>query len=245
MALLAALRFLTVVPLPPRQPTPQELAAAPGFFPAVGLIIGLGLTELDALLLLWLPTPVVSALLLVALLALTGGLHLDGLADTCDGYFYAASPERRLEIMRDSRVGGYGVAGVATVLLVQYAALASLPPGIRAVALVLMATLSRWAMTFALTVFPYARPQGMGTPFQGGPRRRLLLGATVFTLLVSAASTGAAGALLLATVWIATWVMAQVLTKRLPGLTGDTYGAINETTQALVLLLLLAANPPA
>ena len=267
MALLAAIRFLTVLPLPARPPTAQELAAAATYFPAVGLLIGLALAAVALPLNLLLPQPVVAALLLVLLLGITGGLHVDGLADTCDGFFCnAESPARRLEIMRDSRVGGYGVAGVVSVMLVQYAAIASQPAGTLTAALALMATLSRWAMTYALVAFPYARSDlptlpgrpgdspsesesstgqagGMGTPFQPASRTRTLLSGTLFTLAVSVLLAGATGVLLLAVVWLGTWLMARALMARLPGLTGDTYGAINEDIQALVLLFLLARPP--
>ena len=251
MALLAAIRFLTVLPLPTRPPTARELAASGGYFPAVGLPIGLALAAVAAILNPLLPQAVVAALLLVVLLGITGGLHVDGLADTCDGFFCnAESPARRLEIMRDSRVGGYGVAGVVSLLLVQYASIASLPAGVLATALALMATLSRWAMTYALVAFPYARSDlptgqagGMGAPFQPSSRPRTLLGGTLFTLAVSVLLAGATGALLLAVVWLGTWLLARALMARLPGLTGDTYGAINEAIQALVLLFLLVVPP--
>lgn len=244
MALLAAIRLLTVLPLPIRPPTAQELAGAGSYFPVVGLLIGLAMAAVALPLNLLLPQPVVAALLLVLLLGITGGLHVDGLADTCDGFFCnAESPARRLEIMRDSRVGGYGVAGVVSLLLVQYASIASLSAGGLTASLVLMATLSRWAMTYALVAFPYARSEGMGTPLQPTSRPLTLLGATLFTLAASVLLAGAAGVLLLAVVWLGTWLVARALMARLPGLTGDTYGAINEAMQALVLLFLLVVPP--
>lgn len=243
MAFLAALRFLTTIPLPGRQPTRDDLSQAPGYFPSAGLIIGLALAAVDALLRSALPQTVVAALLLVTLLALTGGLHLDGLADTCDGFFHgAATPAQRLEIMRDSRVGGYGVAGAITLILVQYAALGSLAPAVRPMALVLMATLSRWAMSFALAAFPYAHTEGMGTHFREGLRASTIVWGTVFTLVVCLVIAGALGAMLLTVVWCATWLAAKALMTRLPGLTGDTYGAISEFMQTLVLVLVLAAG---
>jgi len=258
MALLAAIRLLTVLPLPARPPTAGELAAAGSYFPAVGLLIGLAMAAVALPLNHLLPQPVVAALLLALLLGITGGLHVDGLADTCDGFFCnAESPARRLEIMRDSRVGGYGVAGVVSLLLVQYSSIASVPVGALAASLALMATLSRWAMTYALVAFPYARPNlptlpgesstgqagGMGTPFQPASRPLTLLSATLFTLAASVLLAGAAGVLLLAVVWLGTWIMARALMARLQGLTGDTYGAINEAIQALVLLFLLVVPP--
>jgi len=243
VGLLAALRFLTVLPLPGNSSTPGELASAAGYFPVVGLLIGLILAACDALLRPALPDQVLAALLIIIMLGITGGLHADGLADTCDGLFVAgASPERRLEVMRDSRVGGYGVAGVVSVLLLQYAGLASLPPAVRTSALVAMPALSRWAMTYALIGFPYARSQGLGVAFQPASRVRALSVATVFTLLTCGLLLGTSGAFLLATVWASTWMAARLVMTRLPGLTGDTYGAINEVTQGLVLVLLTATK---
>ncbi|MBI2886327.1 MAG: adenosylcobinamide-GDP ribazoletransferase [Chloroflexi bacterium] len=250
MALLTAFRFLTAIPLPGHVPASGGMATAVAFFPVVGLAIGLALAAADALLLATLPPAVASALLLLLLLAITGGLHLDGLADTCDGFFHAAiAPARRLEIMRDSRVGGYGVAGVVSLVLVQYSALASLPAnlpaeqaGLRASALVLMATLSRWAMSFALGAFPYAHAEGLGAQFRAGLRTSTIVVGTAVTLLICVVIAGALGAALLTAVWSATWLMGKALVARLGGLTGDTYGAINEVVQALVLLALLAAQ---
>lgn len=242
MAFLAALRFLTVLPLPTSPPSPEELAHAPGYFPLVGFLIGLALAVLDAALRLFLPDSVVAALLIVALLAITGGLHIDGLADTCDGVFSNATPEERLEIMRDSCTGSFGVAGVATVLLVQYAALTNIAPGGRAEALVLMATLSRWAMSYALAAFPYARASGLGAPFRQGPPHWLGIATISCGLACLLLLRGAWGLPLLVVVWAATWGLARLLLQRLPGLTGDTYGAINEAIQALVLLALVAGS---
>lgn len=240
MGFLGALGFLTVLPVPARAAGPQALAAAPAYFPAVGLLIGLALAGLDRPLSAALPAGVVAALLLAAQLAMTGGLHLDGLADTCDGFFSSAGPERRLEIMRDSRVGGYGVAGAAVMLLLQYSAIAALPLGQRTVALVLAPVLGRWAMATALLGFPYARSQGMGIPFRGGgsPLPSLAL-ATALALAACLALAGGPGAVLLAAVGVGTWLTARVLLLRLPGLTGDTYGAINEVVQAGVFVAFL------
>ncbi len=244
-AFLAAVAFLTQLPTPGR-PGEAALAAAPGYFPAVGLLVGVILTALDLALRPWLPPAVLAAIIILALLALTGGLHIDGLADTCDGFFAGApSAERRLEIMRDSRVGGFGVAGVVTVLLLQYAALSSLPPRAWPPALLLMGVQSRWAMAFALLVFPYARREGMGLAFKQGRFVPSLLGSTLFSLGASVLVAGVFGGVLLLVTAVASWLGARLLLLRLPGLTGDSYGAINEAIQALVLVLVVAADYPA
>lgn len=237
---VAALTFLTVIRFP-WQPNPDAFRTAPAFFPLVGALVGIALALLDEILRLVLPVPVTSALVLLALLGLTGGLHLDGLADTCDAFFAAgATPERRLEIMRDSHVGAYAVAGVVLVLLVQYAALSSLSPAIRAQALILMGALSRWAMAAAIAMFPYGRAQGLGTAFHGG---RSVQWPAVIALAIALVIVGPLGAVLLVAAGVLVWVTGKLLMSRLPGLTGDSYGAMNEVTQAFVLIGALALWP--
>ena len=98
----------------------------------------------------------------MALVVATGGLHLDGLADTCDGLFGGSSPPERLAIMRDSRVGTFGVLGVVCILLLRWAAFLSLTSPIRRGALLLAPALGRWAMVGAVAALPYARPEGLG-----------------------------------------------------------------------------------
>jgi len=165
----------------------------------------------------------------------TRALHLDGLMDVCDGIFGGFTPERRLEIMRDSRVGAFGVVGGVTVLLLKYAALLSLlvlaEPG-KEWALLLFPALSRWTMVVLLGVFPYVRAQGLGTPFHGSG---IKISTTVAGLTALAAAVllgGFAGlGLLLGAMALALfmgWKMA---------LTGDTYGATNEIIEMAVILV--------
>src|SRR2546421_11143822 len=128
--LAAAVRFLSILPLPdPLQRIETEsettssarLVLGSGYFSLVGLLLGLLLSLLTLLLDPLLPHLVVAALLVVALLLLTGGLPLDGLMDSCDGLFGGKTPERRLEIMRGSRVGRFGVLGGVCALLLKFA----------------------------------------------------------------------------------------------------------------------------
>ncbi|MSQ28344.1 MAG: adenosylcobinamide-GDP ribazoletransferase [Dehalococcoidia bacterium] len=237
----AAAGFLTQLPVPGSS-TPGSLAAAPGYFPAVGFLIGILLAALTAALQPWLPPAVLAAIVILTLLAVTGGLHIDGLADTCDGFFATApSPLRRLEIMRDSRVGGFGVAGVTSVLLLQYAALSSLPARAWPPALLLMGVQSRWAVALVLLTFPYGRGQGMGLAFKQGHLVPSVLGGTLFALGASLLVAGPFGGLAMLATAVVSLLAARLLLMRLPGLTGDSYGAINEVSQALVLVVAAAA----
>jgi len=224
-AFWAALAFLTVVPAS-RKGTVEVLGASLAYFPWVGLLLGLSLAGLDWVLGAVFTPGVVDAFLVLALVALTGALHLDGLMDSCDGLFGVRDPERRLEIMKDSRVGGFGVAGAATILILKYAALGGLFGSVRTTALILAPVLSRWAMVYAVVAFPYARPQGLGTAFRSQGRGEFFL----------ASASALALALVLGRVW-GLWLLARAVLTRIPGLTGDVYGAINEVIEVAVLLL--------
>ncbi len=241
MSFVAALTFLTILPWPAPVGA-NHFKAAPAFFPLVGLLIGVAIAGLDAGLRLVLPASVTSALVLVALLAITGGLHVDGLADTCDGIFMTgATRERRLEVMRDSRVGGYGVAGLVCVLLVQYAALAAIPAPLRPFTLLFMGMLSRWAMGLAILLFPYGRPQGLGSAFQPQGRKVLqFLLPAFFVLALCHLGGHLLGLLLFAGTVVTCWITGAAMVRRLGGLTGDSYGAICEVVQGAVLVLVLA-----
>ena len=167
----AAIGFLTILPVSPRDAaSPPDaagaLARAPAWFPAVGLLLGGMLAFLDlALRVLHLPVLLASALLVAGLAALTRALHLDGFMDTCDALLGGFDRERRLEILRDPHVGAFAVVGVVCLLLVKLAALTALPAGSRTGILILFPCLSRAAMLLVMESFPYARREGLGTPF--------------------------------------------------------------------------------
>ena len=244
--LLVALSFLTLLPVGVREPTDGEISRSRGWYPFVGLLYGLLLLVLA---LIWMQAlgiplfvPALPALLLTALAVGNRFLHLDGLMDFCDAMWGGHTAERRLEIMRDSRVGSFGVAGGVSVLLVKFSALASLlviVPGLAG--LLFFPVVSRWAMTLLLTVFPYVREQGIGSAFASGGRPWL---ATGFALLTASAVAwlwlGPPGIIVLVLVSLASLWLGWWTKRRLGGgLTGDCYGAANEIMEALALTLLL------
>ena len=238
MSLLAAVAFLTILPLPGRwQVKSCHLARSTPWFPVVGVVIGGVLAALDWGLGLVLVEPARDALVVLAAVALTGALHLDGLMDTCDGAFAATTPERRLEIMRDSHVGSFGVAGAGLMLLGKYAALASLGDLSRSSALVAMALLGRWAMSLAVVAFPAGRSEGLGRLVKDGARPTDLALAAGLALLAALASLQLAGALLWVGVTLVTWFAGRALVDRLGGLTGDSYGALGELAELAALAL--------
>jgi len=158
-----AWRLLTIFPSPSgREYRAEDFGKSMRCFPVVGLLLGLVLFGLDRLLGLFLPPILIDVLLIVALVIMTGALHVDGFIDTCDGLSVKSSISDKLRVMRDSRVGAFGIAGGACLILAKFAALVVLPEGIRASALILMPVLSRWGMVYAVYAFPIARSEGMG-----------------------------------------------------------------------------------
>ena len=197
---------------------------------------------LNWLLLYILPASVVNALLIVALVVITGAMHLDGLADTCDGIAGHKTVEERWRVMRDSRTGAIGVVGVALLLLVKYVSLNNIPDDLITAVLIFLPTLSRWAMVYAIFTFPYARPEGLGTAYKNATRWPQFSVATIITIAIAGALVllfSYSGLLLIPGILIIATILAIYLKHKFAGLTGDTYGAINEAAEVTALLLVI------
>ena len=235
ISLLTAFQFLTTFPpIIRRAFTAQELGRAVGFFPLVGLALGGVLYGLKVSLSLIFPPQVVAVFILALWLLLTRALHFDGFLDTCDGLFGGFTPERRLEIMRDSRVGAFGVAGGGLLLLAKYATIVSLP---HLSGLLLAPILGRWVLTIAIFTYPYARDKGMGRDMKDNVRWPQVILATVVTVLAAWLFAAWAGLLALLVAGIVLWLGASFILNHIPGLTGDSYGALCELTELASLLL--------
>jgi adenosylcobinamide-GDP ribazoletransferase len=224
-----ALSLLTTVPTPNFYPDKPGRAYA--CFPLVGLLIG-GLLSAVA----WgagqvVPPNVTAFGVLLAWVLITGGLHLDGFGDACDGLFAAVPVERRLEIMKDPRAGSWAVIGLVLLLLGKWSALTSLPVA----ALVVAPVVARTVAVMAAFALPYARSGGMGGYYRDGlgwgeVAVAVMICAVVIVLFSSlwvAAVIGLMGAVLVA------WWAARRLGG---GLTGDVYGALIEVTELVILL---------
>lgn len=233
---LAALQFLTILPTR-RVFSEVQLGHSLVYFPLVGLGIGGLLYGLDRLFLMFLPLPVGSALLIVVLVLVTGAIHLDGFIDTCDGMAAGRSKEQRLEIMRDSHAGSFGVVGVCCLLLLKYVSLLFLPGAARTAAILLMAVMGRWAMVYALSAYRAARSHGLGRAYHGQAGWWRLAIATVIAVAIAAGMMGIWGLAVVVAVWLVVLLLAGFLKRKLGGLTGDTYGAIGEVTEVTTLVL--------
>src|SRR5579875_3728313 len=190
---LLALEFLTVLRV--RRPplaTATEVARAQLWYPLVGLAIGLLVAGLDALLQPRLPALPEAAILIAILAGLTGFLHLDGLADCADGLLGLHAPEKRLDIMRDSRIGAFGAVAIALDLLLLWSALATLSGPARGATIALTPTLGRAAM-IVVAFFPNAHPGGLASGFREAARGPYGLGALLLAALIAAGALGAGG----------------------------------------------------
>jgi adenosylcobinamide-GDP ribazoletransferase len=246
VGLAAAVQFLTVAPPLVRRPfSGEELGRSVGWFPLVGIVLGGMLAGLDWLLGLAFPSGATAALVLAAWVLSTGALHLDGFLDSCDGLFGGRTPEARLRIMRDERAGAFAVIGGILLLLLKYAALSNNPD--RLAALLSAPVIGRWGMALAVVAFPYGRAEGLGRAMKDHA------GWLQFALATVIAVAAAAGiAIVLPGGWRAlpaiplagavTWVGGRWVLRRLPGLTGDVYGALCELLEALVLLAFVAGG---
>ncbi len=238
---MVAVQFLTIMPPLIRRPlSPAELGGAVGWFAVVGLMLGGALAGVDYVLALLWPAGVTAALLLAFWVIATGALHLDGFLDCCDGLFGGHTPEARLRIMRDERVGAYAVIGGILLLLVKYACLASLTD--RVAALLVAPTVARWGMALAVVMFPYARAEGLGRDMKehAGWRQAVLGGITA--LVVAALTAQWLGLFAVALAAVVAVGGAVFVLRRIPGLTGDVYGALCEMIEALTLLAFVAGE---
>jgi len=232
--LALAFSFLTVLPMPMVEYQAGLLGRAGRWFPLVGLVIGGLLTAAHSLLSQLFP-PLLTAGLIIALwAALTGALHLDGLADCCDGLLAATSQERRLEIMRDPRTGAFAVVGLVLFLLLKVTTLAALPTALPA--LLLGPTWARWLLLWVARQ-PAARSGGLGADFAAGLTSRTLLGALILPLLLCLVFPTIQMVAAITILFGVTWGVISMAGARLGGVTGDVYGLVVELSELAVLLV--------
>jgi len=239
--LIAAFQFLTVCPFVARIACDERsIGRSTPWFPLVGLLIGASVALLDRGMSVLFPPLLSSAIAVVALIAASGGLHADGLADTADGFLSSRPRERMLEIMRDSRTGAMGVLGIVCVFSLKVAALASAPAALRWQALLLMPFAGRCSMVVQMTLLPYARSGGLCSLFVENARRRdvglaLLLLAAVGWIIGGVFGLCSAGVSLAAIAIFSLWCR-----NKIGGFTGDTLGAGCEWVEMMPALVAAA-----
>lgn len=239
IALRDALAFLTRIPVgAPGMLTPQRLGRAAALFPAVGLLVGgvLGGTRILADTIL--PVGPATLLAVTAAILLTGGLHEDGLADAADGFGAHVPRERKLEILRDSRVGTYGALALVISTLLTWSLLTQLD-GLDCLKAALVAhVLARASfLPQALALRP-ARDDGSGRLLQPGPAATVIAAATAIATALLA--LGPVDGLIALAVGAATSALTIVAVQRtLGGSTGDTFGAGGKLVEVTVLVALV------
>jgi adenosylcobinamide-GDP ribazoletransferase len=261
----AALTFLTRLPLPRstggsgrtddgrtddgrtddgRTDDSADLAHATVFFPLVGTLVGaIGAGVYWLATMLWPPT-VAVILAVAATILVTGALHEDALADFADGFGGGWSPEQVLAIMKDSRVGAYGVVALTLAILAKLAALATLTRLDVVRALLAAHTIARWATLPLLAWLPYVRPEGgTTTPFVGGVTPLRLSIATACMLLVLAATLGPRAIPIVLAAIVITAASAWYTRRRIGGITGDVMGATAQCLELATYLILAARIP--
>lgn len=230
--LFGAIAFLTVLPVPKK----VDLKKAPFFFPVVGLLLGLILVGVNVLFCHLFGEGVGAVGTLLCLVALTRGIHLDGLADTFDALFSAKDTEGALEVMRDPRLGAFGVLGLVGLLLLKFQLILELQAKLQKAFLV-FPVLGRLAPLFPMYALPYLRQEGKAKAFLPISLNAVAFGC-LFSLLVSVWAFG----------WKGVWLfllgvgfslsLCLFFKRRFKGVTGDILGAFVELTESFVLLAL-------
>jgi adenosylcobinamide-GDP ribazoletransferase len=233
---LAAFRFLTIIPVRWRAEKDGEyFPRSLPYFPLLGGLIGISVGTLSLLLRSFLPGSVVTVVVLILLAVVSGCLHLDGLADTADGFLSSRPKERILEIMRDSRTGAMGVIIIVLVLLLKFAALSSLPEAVFFKTVCLMPIAGRCAIIFSMAILPYARQEGgLGNLFYSEGCRKSAIWSLVFLLALVpfiGIWTLFLVCLILCTVVL---LFSAWCNRKIGGATGDTLGAVCEITEMAV-----------
>lgn len=227
-AFIDALGFLTILPVPSDG---KALKHSVPWFPVVGLLIGGLIAGFDYALGRLFPPLVTTVLTVIALIGISGGLHLDGLADTADGFLSARPRERVLEIMKDSRIGTMGTLAIVSVIALKIAALSSTSPSMRFGTILLMPLAGRCAIVMVMAVIPYARPEGgLGSAFAGDHT----IGGIVSLAVLGIAGWLAMGGIGLVSGFLALCValfMAIWSYRKIGGYTGDVLGAVCEIAE--------------
>jgi adenosylcobinamide-GDP ribazoletransferase len=238
--LVVAFQFLTIVPLPFTVRCEEaDMGRSMIFFPAVGLAIGALLAGADFVMAPLLPRGVADLVLVVLNSVVTGGLHLDGLSDVCDGLAARGSRERFLSVMKDSRVGAVGAMALVLALGLKYQALLALPPQFKREALLFFPLAARFAQVQMTVGSRRARNDGLGSAFIGGVGITELLLAAVCTLAAGYLLLGVNGVACAVSLFLVTWGIKFWSHQRLGGITGDIIGCASEINEISCLLMLL------
>ena len=233
---LIALQFLTILPVKIKDISEDRPTWSIVYFPIIGLLLGLILVGINNLLLfLNFEQFVTDVILVISIIILTGGLHLDGLADTADALLSRKDKEEMLKIMRDSHIGVMGVLSLICTILLKITFLFSISTPLKIITLLLMCTLSKWSLVLSIFLFPYARQEGKAKIFMQGINLKIFSLATIITIGLIILIWQLKGLLIFMITAISACIIGRIINKKINGLTGDTLGAVNEFIEVIIL----------
>lgn len=237
-AFLFALQFLTIIPVKIKSLDQGMIRRSMVYFPLAGLLIGSLLSGENYLLSFFpIKDTALNIILVISLIFLTGGIHLDGLADTADAVFSGKDKQEMLRIMRDPHNGSMGVLSLVSVVLLKIALLSSVLGTQKIPALLLACTLSRWSQVLIMFIFPYARQEGKAEKFMRFISGRVFIFSTVICVSLSFLIWAGKGVFLMAISAAIAYLTGKNIVKKIGGITGDNIGAINEVIESAVLLV--------
>ncbi len=235
---LLALQFLTIIPVRIKEISGQKIAASMAYFPLVGLFLGMILTGVNLVLsYLGFPYLALNVILVVVLIIITGGMHLDGLSDTADAFLSGKPREEMLNIMRDSHVGVMGVLSLISIILLKIVLLFSIGGFSRVNAIILMCIVSRWSVVLIMFFFPYARQEGKAGLFIRGMNLKIFILSTIVAITCAFVIWDIKGLIVLLIAAIFAWIIGKFVSRKIGGITGDTLGATIELTEVVTLLI--------
>ncbi|MDQ2085512.1 adenosylcobinamide-GDP ribazoletransferase [Herbivorax sp. ANBcel31] len=233
-------QFLTTIPIRVNiDCNKEDYGKGLVFAPLVGLIIGAVLLAIYCGLEPFFSLEVISVLIIIAYVFLTGGIHIDGLADTFDGLFSNRPKERMLEIMRDSRIGSNGVLAVVCLLLLNYTLIISLDLQSTKIVLLLFPVAGRIASLVGAGASKYARKtQGLGKSFIDFCGLKEIIIGSIIYMLIFYIAIGLKGLILAAMTIISSYIFLKLMTRKIQGATGDVLGALCEINQTCFLIFI-------
>ncbi len=241
-AFILALQFLTRLPIPIQiDVTKKTLARGTFFYPFIGMLIG-GIGAVIYVLIAVINTQVASILAVFTLIAVTGGLHLDGLSDMADGFFSARPKERILEIMKDSRVGAFGVVAIVFNILIKYILISEMNHNQVVLALILSCGIGRVGTSMLFSFGKSARTTGLGHQITNNGTRLYFLVSVVLFSIIGFMMANVSFIIALAAVLLFCLALIPYCYRVIGGLTGDIYGAACELGEIISLFSFLVVN---
>ena len=234
---VVALQFLTRLPVRTEEATARQVADSYYFYPVIGFLIGISAVLLRRLLIITFPVSFSITVTLGFLIWISGGLHEDGLADVADGMGGGWTPDERLRIMKDSRIGTFGAAILILSLLAKYTALTSMDPARLDVSIVTAQILGRWVF-LPMGFFNPPVHVGLASEFMKGLNVRALVAATAISIVAVVLLCRTQGAVAIAVAVVIGALASIYFRRRLGGITGDCLGASVEVTETILLLLI-------